>query len=490
MAKPDPKSAPAAEGPWRTMIILLAAIFMTLLDVSIVNVALPSIQHGLSASGSALEWIVSGYALSLGLLLIPAGRLGDNIGHKWTFLVGLSLFSLASLACALSQNSAQIVIARFIQGLGAGIYTPSIIAYIQLLFQGRARSKAFSIFGAVIGVATAIGPLLGGVLVHVGGGDWGWRLVFLVNIPVALVVLPTALKRLPLGRSPHQHHHKLDPVGIIAVAAGLMLLLFPLIEGRSYGWPWWVWVCFAAAAAVFVGLWQYEKLLERRQREPLLAIHVLKQPSFSLGALTSLVYFSAFTSIFFVMSLLWQEGFGRSALMTGLMLSPFAVGNLISSSQSHRLSEWLGYRVQIAGTCLMAVSLLLIVLVVNLAQPGFSAWLLVGPLLLGGLANGMFIAPNQDFALKAVPYRDAGSASGMFQTSQRIGASIGIAAVGTMLFSNLRVGPGHSLAAAFSHATDLALRLNVALVLGSLVLSGVLWFYMTKRQPEAPSEAR
>lgn len=462
------------------MVILLAAIFMTLLDVSIVNVALPSIQTSLHASGSALEWIVSGYALSLGLLLIPAGRLGDNYGHRRTFLFGLTLFSLSSLACALAQTQSQIVAFRFIQGLGAGIYTPSIIAFIQLLFQGRDRSKAFSIFGAVIGIATAIGPLLGGILVHAGGDEWGWRLVFLVNIPVALVVLPIAYKKLPLGVSKKEHHHKLDPVGIIAVAVALLLLLFPLVEGRNYGWPWWVWACFAAALAIFVGLLRYEKWLERRGREPLLAIHVLKQPAFSLGAITSLVYFSAFTSIFFIMSLLWQEGFGKSALETGLVLTPFAIGNLISSSQSHRASHWLGYKVQIVGTAVMAVSLILILAVLNAHHGSFSGWLLTGPLFLGGMANGVFIAPNQDFALKSVPGQDAGSASGMFQTSQRVGASIGIAAVGTMLFSNLHIGPGHNFAVAFSHATDLALRLNVLLILASLALAIILWAYSSK----------
>lgn len=456
--------------------ILLAAIFMTLLDVSIVNVALPSIQHGLGAGGSALEWIVSGYTLALGLLLIPAGRLGDNIGHRKTFLVGLTLFTLSSLACALAQNPAEIVIARFIQGLGAGIYTPSIAAYIQLLFQGKERSKAFSVLGAVIGVATAVGPLLGGILVHVGGADFGWRLVFLVNVPVAMVVLPVAFKKLPLGRSPHHHHHKLDPVGILAVAAALLLLLFPLVEGRQYGWPWWVWLSFAAAIAIFVGLWQYEKRLERRQREPLLAIHVLKQPSFSLGAATGMMYFAAFTSIFFTLSLLWQEGFGRGALATGLMLSPFALGNLIASSQSYKMSGWLGRKVLVLGAVAVAAGLILVLVVLHVAGDDFSAWLLAGPLFLGGLGSGTFIAPNQDFALKLVPHRDAGSASGIFQTSQRVGTSLGIAAVGTVLFSNINVGPGQSISDAFIHASKLALDLNIILVFATLVLVfGLLW---------------
>lgn len=475
-----------AEGnPWGTMTILLAAIFMTLLDVSIVNVALPSIQHGLQASGSSLEWIVSGYTLAFGLLLIPAGRIGDNIGHRKTFMFGLTLFTLASLICAVAQNPAEIVASRFIQGLGAGIYTPSIVAFIQLLFQGRARSKAFSLFGAVVGVATAVGPLLGGILVNVGGSDFGWRLVFLVNIPVAMIVVPIAYMRLPLGQSVRQHHHKLDPVGIGAVAVGLLLLLFPLVEGRQYDWAWWTWACFAASALVFVGLWQWEKRLERRGREPLLAIHVLKQPAFALGAATGLVYFAAFTSIFFILSLLWQEGFGRDALATGLMMSPFALGNLLSSSQSFRLSGRLGYKVLMLGSALVSISLILVLVVLHAGGADFSAWLLAGPLLLGGLGSGSFIAPNQDFALSNVPHHDAGSASGMFNTAQRVGTSFGIAAVGTVFFSNIHVGPGRDIAAAFIYAGEQALRLNIILVLLTFVLAAALWGYMARKSAVA-----
>jgi len=443
---------------------------MTLLDVSIVNVALPSIQHGLGANGSALEWIVSGYTLALGLLLIPAGRLGDNIGHKKTFLFGLGLFTLSSLACALAQSPAEIIISRFVQGLGAGIYTPPIIAFVQLLFQGRARSQAFSVYGAVIGVATAVGPLLGGILVHLGGDDFGWRLVFLVNVPVALVLLPVAYLRLPPGKSEHKRAHRLDPLAIVGVAGGLLLILFPLVEGQQYGWPWWTWVSFAVGAAVLAATWQWEKHIERVQREPLLAVHVLRRLSFSLSAMTAFFYFAAFSSIFFVLSILWQSGLGRSALETGLMLSPFALGNLIGSSQSYKTSARFGRKALAIGCGLYTLSLVLVLLLLAGAGDAPSAWMLAIPLFIGGLGSGTFIAPNQDFALHEVPGRDAGSASGMFNTAQRVGASLGIAAVGTTLFSGIHVDRSHDLAAAFVSASDTALRVNMVLILIALVL--------------------
>lgn len=471
----------AKEHPWRATTILLVAIFMTLLDVSIVNVALPSIQHALHASSSSLEWIVSGYTLALGLLLIPAGRIGDNFGHKRTFMVGLSLFALASLTCALAQSPAEIIASRFIQGLGAGIYTPSIIAFLQLLFTGKARSKAFAMFGAVVGIATSIGPLLGGVLVHIGGADFGWRLVFLVNVPIAIVVLPIALSWLPLGQSRKGKQHRLDPVGIIGVAAGLLLVLFPLVEGRDYDWPWWTWASFVAAFVVFTLLWFYEKRLERRGREPLLATHVLTQPAFAYGSAMGLMYFASFTSIFFALAILWQEGYGHTALASGLMITPFSIGNLISASQSHKLSAWLGRYVLLAGSVLMLVGLGLILLVLHSHGDSFSAWWLTGPLLISGIANGLFIAPNQDFTLRSVPPQDAGSASGMFNTAQRVGTSIGIAAIGTVLFSNISVNATTSLAQAFTHASVLAIMLNIALLIVTIILVSAFLIY-TKRQ--------
>lgn len=457
---------------------------MTLLDVSIVNVALPSIQHALDASSSSLEWIVSGYTLALGLLLIPAGRIGDNFGHKRTFMIGLGLFTLASLGCALAQNPGEIIASRFVQGLGAGIYTPSIMAFIQLLFTGRARSKAFAMFGAVVGIATSIGPLLGGILVHVGGADFGWRLVFLVNVPIALFVLPLAASWLPLGQSRKATGHRLDPVGIIGVAVGLLLILFPLVEGRNYGWPWWTWASFVVAIILFTSLWFYEKHLERKGREPLLATHVLVQPAFAFGSAMGLMYFASFTSIFFALAILWQEGYGHTALASGLMITPFSIGNLISSAQSHNLSHWLGRYVLLVGSVLMLIGLCLVLWVLHSQDGNFSAWLLAGPLFIAGLANGVFIAPNQDFTLRSVPGRDAGSASGMFNTAQRVGTSIGIAAVGTVLFSNISVGPDHNIAAAFTHGSELAILLNIALVVATIILV-VAFLLFTRRQLRA-----
>lgn len=459
---------------WEVMAILLVGAFMALLDVTIVNVALPSIQHGIHAGDTTLEWVVSGYALSLGLLLIPAGRVGDNIGHRKTFLIGLAIFTLASLTCSLAQNSGEIIASRVIQGMGAGIFTPAITSFIQLLFHGKDRSKAFSIFGAVIGLSTALGPLVGGLLVQGGGAHWGWRLVFLVNVPIGVILFPLAYKMLPREVAARREHN-VDPIGIGLLSAGLLLLLIPLIEGQQQGWPLWTYISFVAALPVFAGLWIWDNRLDARGKEPLLATHLLREASFAAGSLLALVYFAAFTSIFFTLSIFWQEGLARDALATGVMIVPFAIGSMVAASQSDKLSRRMGRWVLVLGCSLVAIGLALVLLVLHQGGATISAWDLTLPLLIAGIGNGLFIAPNQDFILASVPGRDAGSASGMLATAQRVGSALGIAAVGTTLFSSIHVKPGpDAVAIAFSHASQLATIVNVALVVVAVALVFIL----------------
>jgi EmrB/QacA subfamily drug resistance transporter len=457
--------------PWKILVILLVGAFMALLDVTIVNVALPSIQHGLQAGRSTLEWVVSGYALALGLTLIPAGRIGDNIGHRWIFLIGLALFTLASLTCSLARNPAEIIISRLIQGMGAGIFQPAITSFIQILFSGKERSRAFSVFGAIIGLSTALGPLIGGLLVQAGGAHWGWRLVFLVNVPIGAVLLPLAFRMLPHDERAVKGNHNVDPVGILLLSAGLLLLLIPLIEGQQYGWPLWTYICFLLVLPVLISLWLWENWLQRRGKEPLLATQLLRQRSFAAGSLLALVYFASFTSIFFTLSILWQEGLGRNAMATGFAIVPFAIGSMVAASQSDKVSARIGRWVLVIGCSLLAIGLGLVLLVLHRGGAAVSAWTLAGPLLLGGIGNGLFIAPNQDFILASVPRKDAGSASGMVATAQRVGSALGIAVVGTTFFSNIHFKPEvDALGKAFSHGAQAATIVNVALVLLAVAL--------------------
>jgi EmrB/QacA subfamily drug resistance transporter len=461
-------AAPDGHG-WRAVSIVLVGAFMALLDTTIVNVALPSIRTGLHTSSASLEWIVSGYALAYGLALVPGGRAGDRFGHKRLFLIGLTVFTLASVACGVAQSQGEIVTGRIVQGLGAGLFFPSISATIQHAFTGAARSKAFGVLGAVIGVSTALGPLLGGLIIAGVGARDGWRWVFLVNLFIGAVAIPMAAWRLP--KTAGQVRRGFDPVGLGLLTGGLLLLLIPLVEGQQDGWPAWTWTCFGGCVAVFALLAGWELRAERRDGDPLLKPGLLRQTSFSAGAVFAIAFFGGFSSIFFTLSILWQEGLGHSALITGVVIAPFSVGTLVAAANSDKLSARLGRLVLVLGCSLLIAGLGLVVLVIHLTAPAVNGWDLVGPLLLAGLGTGMTIAPNQDFVLATVPRAEAGTAAGILSTSQRVGTAAGIAIIGTVLFGSLKVGPGpHAVARAFTHSAQLALLVNLGFMAVALIL--------------------
>lgn len=278
-------SAPAPAIPrraWQALIVLLAAMFIALLDTTIVNVALPSIRTSIDASEATLSWIISGYALAFGLALIPAGRIGDRIGHKWVFFTGLALFTVSSLACGLSQNDVQLVMSRVVQGLAGGMFVPAVTAYIQLLFPFRSRGKAFAIMGAVIGVSSALGPIVGGLIIEAFGAENGWRLVFGVNLPIGVATLIAAAILLPGHResdaistsingptsSASPVKAGIDWLGLVLVSAGLVALLVPLIQGEDEGWPLWTFLSIAGGALLIVAFGAWEVAYSKRGRSP------------------------------------------------------------------------------------------------------------------------------------------------------------------------------------------------------------------------------
>jgi EmrB/QacA subfamily drug resistance transporter len=465
-----PGAPSEAGGPgWRAVAVVLVGAFMALLDTTIVNVALPTIHTSLRASPASLEWIVSGYALAYGLVLVPAGRIGDRIGHKRQFIAGLALFTLASVACGVSRTPDQIIAARVVQGFGAGVFYPAISATIQLAFTGPQRSKAFGTLGAVIGVSTALGPVLGGLIIQAGGAADGWRWVFMVNLLIGAVALPLAAWLLP--RPVARARRGIDPAGLGLLTAGLLLLLIPLIEGQPDGWPAWTYISLGASVPVLALLAAWEVRTDRRGGDALLKPGLLARSSFSAGAVFAIVFFAGFTSVFFTLSILWQVGLSRSALATGLIMTPFALGSLAGAANSARLSARLGRMVLVTGCLLVGAGLAGTAAVLYLTAPHPGGWELAGPLLAAGLGSGMVIAPNQDFVMAYVPLREAGTASGTLSAAQRIGSAIGIAVIGTVLFGTLSARPGpDGLARAFTHSAQLAMLASVAFVLIALLL--------------------
>ncbi|MCU1477434.1 MAG: transporter [Subtercola sp.] len=466
---------------WRAFIVLLIGMSMALLDTTIVNVALPTIRTDLNASESTLSWIISGYALAFGLALIPAGRLGDRIGHKWVFFVGIALFTVASFTCGLAQTDTELIVSRVIQGLAGGIFVPSVTAYIQLLFQGKSRGKAFAIMGAVIGVSSALGPIIGGLIIQAFGEESGWRLVFWVNLPFGVIALIAAAMLLP-KRSASDTRVKggVDWIGVLLVSGGFVALLVPLIQGQQEGWPLWTYLVLALGVVLLAAFGFWELWYTKRDRVPLVPPSLFRHASFTGGVVLALVYFAAFTSIFFTISILWQSGLAHTPLESGVVSIPFAVGSIITSSQSNKLSALLGRNVLIIGTALVSIGLIWMWLVLSNTQPAdLTNWLLFAPLLIAGLGNGLFIAPNLQFIVATVERQDAGSASAVISAMQRIGSAVGIAIIGSVLFGTLTISgqTPAAVATGFTNSAASAMLVSAAFA----VLAFALVFALPKR---------
>jgi EmrB/QacA subfamily drug resistance transporter len=422
---------------WKALAVCLISGFMTLLDVSIVNVALPTIQTGLHAQENALEWIVSGYALSLGLLLVPAGRLGDARGRRTVWMVGVALFVLTSAACGAAPNPTFLIVARVVQGFAGGLITPQVSAFIQTLFEGEERGKAFGYFGTTVGVSTAVGPLLGGVLITLFGAHDGWRAVFLVNLPIGAAALVLGHRYLPAAtpRRADAGRTDLDPVGVVLLGLAVICVLVPFIELRSWHSP--LRPALWPIAGVLLVLWILHERRYGRDHEPVVSLDLFRIRSYVLGTGVGLIYFAGFTGTFFILTQYLQLGLGFSALQAGLTATPFAVGGALTSSLGSRQVLRRGRKLVALGLGTVFVGLALAWLAVH-AEPGADvSYYIAGPLLIAGLGGGLVISPNQTLSLSLVPNRRAGSAGGTLQTAQRIGSSAGIAITGSVFYSAL-----------------------------------------------------
>ncbi|MGC4772558.1 MFS transporter [Micromonospora sp. DT44] len=433
--EPQPVDAAENRRRWQAVGVGLVAAFMTLLDVSIVNVAVPSIDRALNASPSDLQWVLSGYALTFGLVLVPAGRFGDFRGRRNAFVFGIALFTLTSALAGLATSPTWLVAARLLQGAAAGIINPQVIGLIQQLFRGPERARPFGLLGATIGISTAIGPLLGGLLIALGGEEHGWRWVFFVNVPVGIVAVILGWRLLPGRPDGQPGRRRLDPVGVLLLGVGVVLVLLPLVQEQQWRTPW-KWALIPAGLAVLVAFGLWERWYARH-REPLFDLRLFTFQSYTLGSLIALIYFGGFTAIFFIFTLFLQNGLGYSALVAGLAITPFALGSAAASALGGRIVNRFGRPLVAIGLLAVVIGLAATVLALHLAPHSPAPWVTAGPLLVAGIGSGLVIAPNQTLTLAQVPVPQAGSGAGMLQTGQRIGAAAGIAAVGSMFFSSL-----------------------------------------------------
>lgn len=410
---------------------------MALLDVSIVNVALDSIRIGLDASSSQLQWIVSGYALSYGLVLVPAGRVGDARGRRRVFVAGVGLFTLSSLAAALAPSAAWLVVARLAQGVGGGLLSPQMSAIIQDLFRGAERGRAFGLLGSTIGISTAVGPIAGGVILGALGSESGWRWIFVINLPIGLAAIALSFRYLPAWRpEPSPESRDLDPAGVLLLGAALSALLLPLVQRN---WEPGVRLLLVAIGLVlFVALVLWERRYAARGHVPVVDLSLFGYRSYRHGALVGTTYFSGFTGVLFVLALYLQAGLGYSPLETGLALTSFALASALGSMLGGRVITRIGRPVVVLGLLLVMLGLAATDVLVGHAPVGIPlGWALAAPLALAGLGTGLTISPNITLTLSEVPVPRAGTAGGIMQTGQRLGTAAGIALVGAVLFGTL-----------------------------------------------------
>ncbi|MEV8315570.1 MFS transporter [Streptomyces sp. NPDC059900] len=446
-SSPAFSKAPGTDNrPGRVLAVVIAAQFMALLDVFIVNVAAPTIRSELGASGAGLQLVIAGYTITYAVLLITGARLGDRLGHRRLYLTGLAVFTVASLACGLSQGTGELIAFRLLQGAGSALLIPQVLSLIQRNFTGEARTRALGAYAAVLAVGAAAGQVLGGILVSADLFGTGWRPVFLVNVPVGAVLLVMAGRVLPRDASrqpgeprepgkPGKQARGLDLPGLVLLGAAVSLLTVPLVLGQQEGWPLWSWLSLGSAAVLFALFCGYESRLARSGGAPLIAPRVLRIPGMGLAVFRIAAVMAVNAGFLFVLTLHVQGGLGYSALRAGLTFAPTAVVFGVVGLTWRRWPAVLQRALIPGGFVLTAVSSVAVGLLLRDGGQG-GPWLYAAFVGIGaGLSLGF--SPTLTRALSTVRPEDAADASGLLSTVAQLGQLIGVACFGALFLNRL-----------------------------------------------------
>jgi EmrB/QacA subfamily drug resistance transporter len=484
--KPPVDVASADPRRWIALAILLLASFMNLMDVTIVNVAIPSMQANLGADPSQIEWVVAAYVLAFALGLLPFGRLGDIVGRKRMFLIGVAGFTLGSLLCGVAPSIELLIAARALQGLAGAMMTPQVLSIAQVIFPPRERGLAFALFGLSAGLASVAGPVIGGGLI--AGDFWGldWRPIFLVNIPFGLLAV-IAGAALIIKVPPHPGLRN-DYLGIVLFALAILFLVFPLIEGRSYGWPWWAFAMIAASIVFAAAFFLWQKRRDAAGVPQLLPFALLTNPAFMLGSLMTVVFASGVPGFFLTFSIFLQSGFGLTPLQSGLTGLPFSIGVVLASLTSGRLgNRYLPQRFAV-GALLLAIGMAYTRWTIGETHDHIDQIAFIAPMLIAGLGLGVAFASLFQMILAGVPHKDAGSASGALQAFQQVGGALGVALAGEIFFTWL--DHGQEWGAASQQATFVsAASASTIYVIAAFVVTAIL-VALLQRLPRPQGDAQ
>ncbi|MFC4222696.1 DHA2 family efflux MFS transporter permease subunit [Lysinibacter cavernae] len=429
--------------PWPALWALVVGFFMILIDTTIVSVANPSIMKGLDADINSVIWVTSAYLLAYAVPLLVTGRLGDRFGPKNLYLVGLVLFTGASAWCGLSSDITMLITARVLQGLGAAMMTPQTMAVITRLFPPDKRGPAMGLWGATAGMATLVGPILGGVLVD----GFGWEWIFFINVPVGIVAFVLAWRLVPKLKT---HTHRMDWLGIVLSAVGMFLLVFGIQEGESYDWgtivgPISVWGLIIAGIVVLAGFVVWQAF---NKGEPLLPLKLFRDRNFSLANLGITTVGFAITSMSMPLVFFFQMVRGLTPTQSALMLAPMAILSGVLAPFAGRLIDRTNPRnVAVVGLTLLGVSLFLYS---KMLSPDISIWMLLIPSAVLGVANAGVWAPLSSTATRNLPPSQAGAGSGVYNTTRQVGAVLGSASIAALIQSRLAAELPHAPGAAAS----------------------------------------
>jgi EmrB/QacA subfamily drug resistance transporter len=422
----------AATHRWWVLATVVAAQFMFGVDAFVVNVAIPAIAADLHASAAQIESIIAIYLIGYATLIITGGRLGDIYGTRTVFLTGVLGFTLTSLWCGLAQSGTELILARLAQGATAALMVPQVLATIHVLFSDHSRTRAFAIYGIVLGLAGAAGFLIGGLLVTLDLAGLGWRTVFFVNVPVGFVIIAAAWRLMP--RVPRRAGTRLDIPGALVLFTGLLCLIGPLLFGRDLDWSIWVWIAMAAGVMVIAGFVRLERRLAARGGMPLIDLALLADVPFVRGLCAVFAFFFANLSFYLVMTLFMQNALHLPPLQAGLAFVPLALAFVAASRYSPVRAKRRGTLVLIEGCAIQIAGLALTGLIVILvAHP--SAQLLALPLAVIGFGQGLVMAPLSSAVLSTVQPASAGSGSGLYGTTNQIANAAGVAVIGAVFFA-------------------------------------------------------
>jgi EmrB/QacA subfamily drug resistance transporter len=455
---------------WLALVVLLVGAFLAPLDFFIVNVAMPAITIGLGATAAEVQLVISGYAVVYAVFLITGGRLGDLFGRKTIFLIGLAGFALASALCGLAWSPTSLIIGRLIQALAAAAMAPQALASVHALFPAHERGRALSIYGVTLGLSSIVGQLLGGALVGADIGGFGWRLIFLINLPIVAAAFAAAIPLLRETRGGTRP--RLDFGGVLLSAATLTALVLPLIEGRERGWPLWSIILLLTTPIFAEAFRRYEIRLAKAGGEPLVAIEVFQSPGLlrGIGAIATLYAMAAF---FLTFSIYLQAGLGRTALEAGIAILPLSIGFLFGSTASPIVGRRLGTASSSAGFALSATGLVALAGVVALTPAGlappFAPFAVA--LMMMGLGMGMSIPTMMRVVVERVDQRRAGLVGGLVNSTLQVSAAIGVALLGGLFYAVLgqRSDP-QAVAQAFSFTL---LSVAACHTLGALLAAGL-----------------